>query len=267
MKSRLSKLPIFGRLINEIETNVHNLGIQNGFARTFKDHNVEIVADYDEQTAHILEHEACILVVNHPHEIEVIALAAALPPRKDAYVIANAGFMAICPSVDKHILPVYVTNNEQSASNWPFIMRLAGKLHPLASYDANEEHKKNIETINAGGQKLIEGATVAIFPDRHSTNGHWFNGVGYMTKAAENTTRDLFVVNVFVEGTTSHDYLRLLRPIAKRLPDIEVHVSQPTKINDLLDLEPKEITRILETSYREWVASNNKAYSIPKIND
>ncbi len=62
----------------------------------------------DKQTQEILTKKPVLIVANHPHEAETLALLASLPQRKDVFMVIASLFMNLAPNADKYFIPVYV---------------------------------------------------------------------------------------------------------------------------------------------------------------
>jgi hypothetical protein len=125
-------------------------------------------------------------------------------------------------------------------------------LHPTPVYDPDEEHAKNINSIDLAIKKVKDGGLVIIFPGRRSRDGHWFSGVGHLIKGLGRNS-NAHIIKVYVEGTSNADYLRMLPLLGKFLPTITIHYSLSTPVSSFFEDDGKKIAAKLETKYNQWV--------------
>jgi hypothetical protein len=200
----------------------------------------------------VLEKKAVVIVANHPFESEEVALIASLPSRSDTYLVVNSHFMGVIPSLDNYLIPVYIWHHVTREKSKKFLGILLHKFHPTPVYSPQEEHKRNIKSIDRATQIVRKGGVVIIFPGRRSIDGHWFSGVGHLLKGLGKDS-DAYVVKAYVHGTRDFDYLRILPGLGRFMPPIFVSFATPTKVDDVYDEDGKKITNKLETEYDSWV--------------
>lgn len=249
---KIFDLPIIGRFIQTFDEEVKKSGWQQAARCVVQRTNTKLsIHGINPGLKKILRHKGVILVVNHPSEAEILALIAALPPRQDVYLIANAMLVGICPSVDKHLIPVYIWNNRNTKDKRAFIWTLLHSLYPQKKYSPEQEHEKNILSIKIASEKVRSGAMVIIFPGKKYPSGHWFDGVGYLVSGVGGR-KETYIIKVYSEGTSSWDYIRLLPFIGKILPAVKISFSTPSPIKRYILNDPKRITRKLEQEYDIW---------------
>lgn len=253
-------LPLIGRLIKKIESEAKTFGWQHAFHNLItRSHSTVSICSMGKETKKVLLHKACVIVANHPYEAETIALIASLPRRKDLYLIVNAMFMGISPTIDKHLIPVYIRHHFAHKNKKPFLGWFMDTFYPKEKDTPEEEHKKNIQSIQLASRRVKEGGLVIIYPGRRSSDSKWFDGVGYLLKGA-GKTKIAYVVKVYTTGTSNWDYLRLLPYVGRFLPAVNIYFSQPNAFRKYTSGDGKEITRILEEEYNSWVKSIEKKY-------
>lgn len=200
----------------------------------------------------ILKNNPVIVAANHTAEADVVALLASLTHRKDIYIVINSCFLHISPSLDKHLIPVYITHHLIRKNNTNIRFRLFKLIHKFPSYSEEEEHNKNINSIKLASNKLKKGALIVIFPGGGGEGGKWFSGIGHILKEASKT-KDLCFVKAFIKGASDKDYLRLLPGVSRLLPSFKVTFSSARNLVDINLVEARAVTSELEDEYNSWV--------------
>lgn len=250
--SFLLGLPVIGGLITNLANNVETIGLQRAMARYFERSQSKIIVQG--QTASlkkILQHERVILVANHPQEIDTIALLSTLPTRKDSYMIVTSVAFGIHKSLDKHLIPVYIEHHHKKSQK-NGIMRVIKKVRSLPYLTPDEEHEKNIQSIQEASTKVSKGGQVIIFPTSKGKNTKWFTGIGHLIKGIK-SKEPIYVVNAYIQGASKFDFLRLFPGIGKILPTISITFAPARKVNTLQKHYPKEITKQLANEYYYFV--------------
>lgn len=254
---KLTDLPFVGSLINFLDENIQRYGLQKGMLNVASRSGTKLkVFGLTPDVEKILKHERVVVVANHPHESEEIALIASMPERKDFYLIGNYLSTKFSQSLTKYIIPVYINHHRETRKLIPYEF-LIKRFYSFPIFSEEEEHRKNIESINLASQKVSDGGLVIIFPGRRGINGNWYPGVGHLLKGIK-TDKKIHVIKAYIQGTLDLDFLRIIPKLGKLLPEIKVTFASPREVNNILDKDPKQITSILEEEYNNWVKTINQ---------
>ena len=247
------QIPIIKNYIKTIEFFVEEYGLQEGMRKLAQRYQTKFeVYGFDKETENILKTQPVVIAANHPYELETMALIAALPKREDAYLIINAGVLGIIPVLDKYLIPVYIRHHYKNTA--PIYRKLSGifieKLQKIKTITAEEEHRKNIESIKNASLKVQNGGLVMIYPQRHGDKGKWYPGIGHLIKGIEN--KNAYYVQAYISGTSPWDYLRLMPFINRIFPTIKVFFDKPILVKNILYTDPKILTAVLENKFKKF---------------
>jgi len=249
---KILNFPVVGKFIRDVNYELTNLGWQETSRRLMKrTHTKLLLHNLTPEIASVLKEKSVIIVANHPHDMEVLALIAALPSREDIYVVFNAMFTGLNTEVDKHLIPVYIRHHSYGKSGKTFLNKLLDTYRPQTVDSPEIEHQKNIQSIRKAAEKVRGGGLVIIYPGRRSPDGNWYPGVGHMVREV-GKMQDTYIVQVHTEGTSSWDYLRLLPFAGRILPKIHIYFSGPRLIQDFVTDDGKTITHKLQEKYTFW---------------
>jgi 1-acyl-sn-glycerol-3-phosphate acyltransferase len=237
-------------LVNSLNKNISEMGVVLTMRKIMNKCNTKVVVKSSKEIDQVLKKMSGIVVANHPAEADVLAILAAVKNRKDIYIIINSGFKKIIPELDKHLIPVFIYNKAVESFEGKLKMKILGIFSKVAKYSPEEEHKKNIISVNEAIEKINEGGLVIIFPDGGDKRHDWFNGIGHLIYGVKN--KKSFVIRAYIEGTSNWDYLRLIPFIGRFLPKFKISFAKPIKINEIKENNPREITANLERSYWKW---------------
>ncbi len=257
MQSQLHKIPFLNSFIARKDSETKKIGLQQAMRNFTKRSGTKLVViGKTVEVEKALQTQPVILVANHPYESDTLALFASLPTRKDTYMITNAAFTQMSSSIDEYLIPVYISHHGTKGKEKHLPMKFFNKFHPMPAYSPEEEHKKNIKSIQEASEKITKGGMVIIFPKPRGTakEKSWYSGVGHLIKGVAHS--NFVVINAYIEGTSDLDYFRLIPGVGKILPTITITFSKPRKVNDLQKHNPKEITALLEEEYTIWVKSH-----------
>lgn len=252
--SSLYESKITGQIIKQIDNEIKKDGCSKALQNLIKRvHSEMVVKNCCGEVKEVLEKKPTLIIANHPAEAEVLVLLAAIPKRKDIYLIANHSFMKILPSFDKHIIPVYIAHRINGAKKVDFLKySLLKKIHDSESICQEEAHKKNIESIATAAKKVNEGALVIIFPGAGNKDGKFLSGIGHLIKNIQKCS-EANLVMAHINGTSNWDYLRIIPGVGRLLPKFVVNFSVPIKINQIKLKDPKETANKLDKKYNTWV--------------
>ncbi len=256
----LTRLPIIAEFIRNLKREVTTKGWPVGISHLLKEYGINLnITPPSAATTQTLAQKPVLVVANHPYELEVLVLIGSLPNRNNVKLIINANYLNLIDYGHDQMIPVYIGHKNHNQYAQSFIKRALNLLAPKNNLSAEDEHSKNIESIAQAAKFLSGGQLVILFPDRHSPDGHWFNGIGHLIHQTKPEINPQIVFS-FIEGTSSKDFRRFIKPINRFFPPINVTFSEPISLAPYIDLEPKDIRVQLEAQYREWVSSIGKFY-------
>lgn len=260
MKKPLHLIPIVGTTLKKTGENVKKHGIQKAMKIAGETLGARILTQMEKDTLEVLKKHPGILVVGrHYSEADPIALFAALPSRRNIFLIIQNSVMGIHPHFDKHLIPVYIKNNQGQESNKLSELRskILEALNPTENLSPEEEHEKNKESIRKASRKIDKGGMIIIFPGQ--TRERWYDGVGYMASGVRHKNK-CDIVLARIEGTSKLDTMRIIPGIKHLLPEIKIAFSEPIKLKELGTDKPKEITKVLQKKYENWVKTLDARY-------
>jgi hypothetical protein len=247
---------LLDRALKNFNKEVENAGFRAGIAGALKKTGTKLEIEGKELVKEGLQKEAVLIVANHPAETDVPALMATLEQRKNVYLIINSMFVGLAKSMDKHLIPVYVTHNLKN-NKFDIKERLFFLMNGKKIISKEESQIKNKESIRKAGEILKRGGVVIIYPGPNPLNQHWYPGVGYLIReAVEN--KKVKILMSYIEGTSKWDYIRLIPGVAKLMPNFRVTFSEFLNIGDVWRDEAKETAKYLELVYKNWEKSLTK---------
>lgn len=199
-----------------------------------------------------------LVVGNHSSEVDLLPLLCSLPDHRDVHIIATADRFGIGPHYAEHLLPVYLSDRAlQEGRAWFKWKRM---LWPPAAISEQEKRKRNTETLERATQKLIDGATVVIFPEGAKGPGSsWEQGIGRIVDGMRDHWDNVQYLQSHISGTRNFllELFRLVPPLQRFMPSMHVHFSTPQNVAEIFQptsaKDPREITRQLEQHYRDWL--------------
>ncbi|HVZ67369.1 MAG TPA: 1-acyl-sn-glycerol-3-phosphate acyltransferase [Patescibacteria group bacterium] len=254
--SQLTRFPIIKPFVKNLDKDTEKFGLQQAMMNTAVRSGTKLIIEgLNKDTEKVLKNERVVLVANHPHEVDILALFASLPSRPDTSLIISHSFMNLARNIDKHLIPVYVDHHVNDRVSKKIMRKFLKTFHPTPRYSPEVEHERNIESIKEASARVKNGGLITIFPNPGSDiTKKWYRGVGHLLKGAK-TDDKIYVVKSYIEGTSMMDYLRLIPHAAKLLTPIRITFSEPIEVSSILKKDPKEITSILEHDYKDWINS------------
>lgn len=216
--------------------------------------NTQVVVKSNKEINKILKKFSGILVANHSAEADVLAILSAIKNRKDVFLIINSVFKKLLPTLDKHLIPVYIYNRACKNLGGKIKLKILSLFNKIEVYSKEEEHQKNLESMALAVEKINKGGLVIIFPDGGDKKHCWFNGVGYLIHGVKKKEKS-FVMRAYIQGTSNWDYLRLLPFIGKFLPKFRISFATPLRMDKVEKGDPKITTGQLENRYWKWISS------------
>lgn len=249
--SRLTDIKIVGRWVRWFDSRVGAVGVQSAVEETVKKTHSKLEVKFLGDSKDVLATKSVIIVANHPHESDVLAMLGALPSRDDFKMIANSVLKGIGDNLDKFIIPVYIHHRMESTKANGIKMKVFGKMHSSTKHEADEEKTKNRQSITEASRNLDGGGSVLIFPTGGSSHGEWFSGVGHMWTQTKDPKK-VRVVMANIEGTAEWDYVRLIPGAAWLLPKFKVTFAPSYGWEKVADMDPKVLTKNMENNYIKW---------------
>jgi len=241
-------------LVKKINNDVSKNGVVVAMRKFVKSCNTKVLVKSNKEINRVLKNSPVLLVANHPAEADVLAILSAIKNRKDIFLIINSSLKKIIPELDKQLIPVYIYNKAIKTLEGKIKLKILSWFHKIQNYPREEEHQKNIESINLASEKINKGGLVIIFPDGGDKKGDWLFGVGHLIHGVKNKEKS-YVIRAYIEGTSNWDYLRLLPIIGKLLPKFRVSFSKPLRMDAVKMEDPKVTTSNLENKYWGWIGS------------
>lgn len=249
--SLLTKLPLYQGIVERVDHDAKEYGIQIAMWNLLKrSHSQLIIHGLTSDLEEILTHKPVIVIANESHGAEMIPLFAAMPERKDAYILMNYLFTRFGKHLDEHFIPVYIRHHTNFQRR-KFVFNLIQKIYSVPQYTREEEQIKNRLSIFHAAQKLKDGGLIIIFPGNLKELKHWYSGIGYLLREL-GEENNAYVVNTYITGTTLLDVLRLVPVIGNCMPKFEVTFSHPIEAKKVYSDNAKAIVRTLEDEYRQW---------------
>lgn len=262
----LQSLPLLGPFIRKFDADISRYGVIIACRRLLKDQNTGFEISCPESTSRILSSGGCLIAFNHPYEVETIAVLAALPDRKDVYLIASDNIRSVM-SVSKHIIPVWIDHHAISEKKGKLSGKIARLLSLRTGPDRITAHRQNILSLKQASKIVRNGSVVLLAPEGfRGKDGRWFGGIGHLI-AGIGTDIPAHYVSCHVRNTSNLDWFRLIPPFGYILPKISVIFSDPVPIAKLLvrQSDPKKLMLDLEKSYRRWSAGLSKKDTMTRI--
>ncbi|HVZ12622.1 MAG TPA: hypothetical protein VG965_06355 [Patescibacteria group bacterium] len=253
MQFQLVKFPVIRPIVQSINSDIDKFGLHGAMSKKVKKSGARFLTyGIDEEVHKILKDEPVLIVANHAHEIDILAILASLPSRPDTSIVISSRFMNLAPNADKHLIPVYIEHHIDKKTE-KIKEKFFRRLQPIHVYNEHEEHLKNIQSIALASKKLSRGGLVIIFPNPNKNPfTKWYSGVGHLLKGVK-SKRKVYVIKVYISGTSNLDYFRLIPHASRLLKPIKVAFAKPIAINPILVKHPKEIKSFLEKKYNAWL--------------
>jgi len=258
----LGQIPIVGKLFRDFDKSAGENGIHKAVADVIKRTKTRIIVHgLIKETIEILKNQPVILVANHPYDLELILLIAALPKRDDIFTIVASDLMGAGPNTSSYFIPVFIHKYFDKGSHKLSVkiaklFRLGPRLSPPKA------HRVNVESMNRAIEIIKKGGLVIVFPEGILKKGSpWFSGIGYLLRAIYEK-RNAFYARAYIQGTSFFDILRLIPILRRFFPLINVYFDRPKELPFVINAkeDPKEITKNLQADYNRWIATLEKKF-------
>lgn len=240
------------RIFRKIDEDIAKLGLQTALKKVVDSCGGVETSGLNDKTIEVLKKGPVLLISNHPSQAEVLVIMSCLPKRDNVNLIASHSFLNVIGNFDKYIIPVYIDHRQarnKKTEEWK--LAIFKMFHRPESFQQEESHRKNIESISLAAKKINGGELVVIFPISGENDGHFFPGVGYIAADIINPATKL--VMAYVSGTSSKDYLRPFKIFNRFLPKIRVQFSDPKDIDLFRAETPRNSAQKIEETYYQWL--------------
>ena len=240
------------QILRPINHSLKTHGISKTFKKVLRNCSRDFIINLPKDTKKVLKKDRVLVICNHPSQADVLLLLAGLPPRSDIFLVIMHRLLSILPSIDKHLIPVYISHriNDFSKTDWKF--NILKKIHFSPEYSKETAHQKNIENIALASKRIDQGHLLCLFPAGGSENGRDFlPGVGHLIKSLK-YPQDTKIVMAHVSGTSAWDYLRIIPFVNKFLPKFRINFSEVQEVSSFLYPEARQIATQLQTHYEKW---------------
>ena len=240
------------RILRPINHSLKTHGISKTFKKVLRNCSREFIINLPEDTKKVLKKDRVLVICNHPSQADVLLLLAGLPHRSDIFLVIMHRLLSILPSIDKHLIPVYISHriNDFSKTDWKF--NILTKIHFSPEYSKEVAHQKNVENIALAAKRIDQGHLLCLFPAGGSENGRDFlPGVGHLIKSLK-YPESTKIVMAHVSGTSAWDYLRIIPFVNKFLPKFRINFSEVQETTNFLYPEARQIANQLQNHYEKW---------------
>lgn len=248
----LREIPILRKIFIAFDRKAEEKGIHYAALDILERTNSKLfVFGLNNETKEILGKKPVIVACNHPYDIELLALIAALPKRKDIFAIVASDLMGIGPYTKSYFIPVFVHKYFKQGKH-KLSVKIAKLLNLGPRIRDYEASQRNRESIEDAASKVRNGGLVVIFPEGILPRGNpWLNGIGYLLTSIRG--HRAFYVKAYVEGTSHFDPLRMILG-GKLFPPLKVYFGAPQDVSSILRKvdKPRELTQNLQKEYNNW---------------
>jgi len=250
----ISEFPIVGKVFRELDLAIGKKGLPVASRDFILEHGSKLeVVGRTREVEGILKNEPVLVVANHEHEVETMALYAALLQRDDIFTVGVAALQGIGPNFSEHLMPVYVRPSSVDPSEMKLSSRIGRALN-LGTDMPENAHELNKASIDRAAQTISDGGLVIMFPSGARKKNIWSPGVGHLMT---NINKDCgaYIVKAHIKGASDLDFLRLIPGLKRLMPPLKVTFGKPRRVIDYFkeEVKPKELVAQLQDEYTEWL--------------
>ena len=248
-------MPIIGKIAKVIDKTIGQQGLAAAAHELLTMMKTKLtVKKYSEAVDSVIQTGQVLVLGNHEHMLEVVALLAAMPNRKEIYTVGVAGLKGVGPNFAKHLLPVHIRPASITAHEMKLTSRIGRALGLGVAVPPNAQ-EINAQSIRIAAELISNGAMVIMFPSGvRKSNSVWSAGVGYVVDQISRKDESS-IIFAHINGASNHDVLRLVPGIRKFLPKFTVAFSEPITVSELpfTKMKPKQMVEYLHREYISWL--------------
>lgn len=243
--------PINPRLIKELNSEVLEIGLNNGFKSLLAKLNVKIETKVEDQAN--FTNGPKLIISNHHGSIDSVSLLS-LIPEKGLHWVGIKFWENLGDVCKGRLLTAYLSNKEHSHwfERWKYryyYSRFEGKI-------SREQAKtKNRQMISKAAEIINNGGSVLIFPTGGETinRTNWKDGVGFLFKQITNPDLQVFLVNI--ENSGIMEFVRFLdipglnKMLGNKTLAIKYNKLSNNELRNLKTYSGKEISQQLKSYY------------------
>lgn len=153
-----------------------------------------------------------IYVSNHPSSLEPFMLLASLPPKKDLFIIGDAGAGQVFGrQFRKNFIPV------EQEPRWE------------TKKQKQQRRERNTASLNRAVDYLHSNKSVLIAPDGGDGSGDWKKGSSRLIEEALNMP-EAYLIMAHIPDSTPHEHWNL---VFKKNMKRNVRISEPINVHEL----------------------------------
>jgi len=256
---QIKSIPAVGGLIRQLDRDIQKFGFIRALREILARFHVDWKVHYENQETEIaFKSHGCVVIFNHPYEIETYLIMASLPKiRNDLKIIATANLLGFSKQIDAYIFPVCVDHHASREKAGKLSGKIAKLLNCRPQIDPIQAHLKNLNTLKRAANFVSHGGIVTICPEGfRGIGGKWFSGIGHLLTQIQ-IQKPTYLIFAYIKGTSIFDWFRLLPVINRLFPRLTIIFSKPIKISSLLNKNPnpKHLKETLEQTYKKWSKS------------
>ncbi|HJY98498.1 MAG TPA: hypothetical protein VJ227_02165 [Patescibacteria group bacterium] len=251
-----NRLPVIGAVFRGYDRKIGEEGLHRATDWLITRSGGRVEGFADDETRAVLTGEPVLLIANHTWGAEAFPLIAALPPRKDVFVISGLDYTTLGSNLTPHLIPVFSTEPTKKEDERLLAkLRKVLKIGPMLTLTPREAGERNVSAIKKACEIVNGGGMVIICPSgARKDEASWYTGIGHMIKGVGGES-GAYLIYAYISGTSSLDPLRFFPGIGKYLPTFRVFLSRPRKASEIFSGEtrPVGLTKTLQDEYTKWV--------------
>lgn len=256
------KVPIYGPVIRRADSLAREATMGEALRYGVDALKWRAVIDCPPESISVLESQPCLIVVNHPAQIEPLLVAWAVSQWRlsgDVYLIGDADLSKTGADLSRLFIPIFGTSTRSTRRLTSLRKRVQAAL--FHTEDETVFDRRNMASLTQTVDILGQGGAVVITPLRDLKEGdpHWNPGVGWIAKQALKKGMAPYVVMADVSGTSPLDFLRFLPGANIVLSNLKVEFSLPTPMAEIVGSENRSrnasTTQDLQDYYEAWMAT------------
>lgn len=241
-------LLLFGWFFSKFNTLVKEKGLQSAMVSLLKLSGDRVVVEgLTQETFEILKKHPVLLVTRHP----LVPVVATLPFRSDIFIVVTSELMGMGNAVAKFFIPIYVRNLYKEYAQKSAV-KLSQRLHLAPEISKEEEHARNLKSIDIAKKRIQEGSLIIMVPEGLREDGQWFLGIGFLVKGVAEVFNGYYVP-VHVTTAYKKHLLGMVPLLNNFFLSYTVSFGKPTRLTSYRKENDVHIlTKKLQDSYDKW---------------